>query len=124
MGIYYGGILSLCQMINLKLVRKNSSLIRHQKHCPFQMGLGFSILTLPVVVALDLYFISLTRVLIKKKYINKKIKPERLRYDLKKKKTTTTTTFIHKPNRWKCLRINVSMSSCVPTPPLIQNYYD
>ena len=50
------------------------------------MGLGFGILTLPVVVALDLYFISLTRVLIKKKYINKKIKPERLRYDLKKKK--------------------------------------
>ena len=86
MGIYYGGILSLCQMINLKLVWKNSSLIRHQKHCPFQMGLGFGILTLPVVVALDLYFISLTRVLIKKKYINKKIKPERLRYDLRKKK--------------------------------------
>ena len=85
MGIYYGGILSLCQMINLKLVRKNSSLIRHQKHCPFQMGLGFSILTLPVVVALDLYFISLTRVLIKKNN-NKKIKPERLRYGLKKKK--------------------------------------
>ena len=50
------------------------------------MGLGFSILTLSVVVALDLYFISLTRVLIKNKYINKKIKPERLRYDLKKKK--------------------------------------
>lgn len=50
------------------------------------MGLGFSILTLPVVGALDLYFISLTRVLIKKKYINKKIKPERLRYDLNKKK--------------------------------------
>ena len=48
------------------------------------MGLGFGILTLPVVVALDLYFISLTRVLIKKIYINKKIKPERLRYDLKK----------------------------------------
>ena len=85
MGIYHGGILSLCQMINLKLVRKNSSLIRHQKHCPFQMGLGFSILTLPVVGALDLYFISLTRVLIKKN-MNKKIKPERLRYDLKKKK--------------------------------------
>ena len=50
------------------------------------MGLGFGILTLPVVVALDLYFISLTRVLIKKIYINKKIKPERLRYDLEKKK--------------------------------------
>ena len=47
------------------------------------MSLGFSILTLPVVVALDLYFISLTRVLIKKKN-NKKIKPERLRYGLKK----------------------------------------
>ena len=48
------------------------------------MSLGFSILTLPVVVALDLYFISLTRVLIKKNN-NKKIKPERLRYGLKKK---------------------------------------
>ena len=49
------------------------------------MSLGFSILTLPVVVALDLYFISLTRVLIKKNNNNKKIKPERLRYGLKKK---------------------------------------